>query len=313
MAQLTVKKRRKYSKKSKKNLRKYTDIRDVEEFLEEQRFQERTGGLVSEKKDEQLFFVQSEATSAEDRKKPSRAELRKRPLRSLSHLYGDPVINGTNEPTNPVGSVANVREAKARRLLLGGTASDSSEDEAEFDAGSRFSVRRQRETRELVRAVHRRLKKSALKPVMQDIWAVEGNSELYTLDNVFALDLDVATLSAALSAKDVPDEHFLRVTRKLPVKKPVSVGGRPSGLDSVPLPPPGSSYNPAFDDHQELLRSAVDVEEARLAADMKINKRLEAMEPMTATQREKVWQDEMIEGLIEEKEEEEEEERRQGT
>jgi hypothetical protein len=35
---------------------------------------------------------------------------------------------------------------------------------------------------------------------------------------VFALDLDVAILSAALSAKDVPDEHFLRVTRKLPVK-----------------------------------------------------------------------------------------------
>lgn len=38
-----LKKRRKYSKKSKKNLRKYTDIHDVEEFLEEQRFQERTG------------------------------------------------------------------------------------------------------------------------------------------------------------------------------------------------------------------------------------------------------------------------------
>ena len=39
----TAKKRRKYSKNSKKNLRKYTDVRDVEEFLEEQRFQERTG------------------------------------------------------------------------------------------------------------------------------------------------------------------------------------------------------------------------------------------------------------------------------
>lgn len=36
-------KRRRYSKKSKANLRKYTDIRDVEEFLEERRFQERTG------------------------------------------------------------------------------------------------------------------------------------------------------------------------------------------------------------------------------------------------------------------------------
>lgn len=41
--QQAPKKRRKYSKKSKKNLRKYTDVRDVEEFLEEQRFQERTG------------------------------------------------------------------------------------------------------------------------------------------------------------------------------------------------------------------------------------------------------------------------------
>ena len=145
-------------------------------------------GLVSEKKDEQLFFVQSEATSAEDKKKLSRAERRKRPLRSLSHLYGDPVVSGTNEPTNPVGSVANEREAKARRLLLGGAASDSSEDEAEFDVGSRFSVRRRRETRELVRAVHRRLKKSALKPVMQDIWADEGNSELYTLNRLGCCD-----------------------------------------------------------------------------------------------------------------------------
>ena len=102
------------------------------------------------------------------------------------------------------------------------------------------------------------------------------------------------------------------------------MGGRPSALASIVLPPPGSSYNPAFDDHQvwahplfkitrtkslciqlcrfciavclcitlcvqELLRSAVDVEETRLAADQKINKRLEPMEPMTASEREVWW------------------------
>ena len=36
-------KRRRYSKKSKANLRKFTDVKDVEEFLEERRIEERTG------------------------------------------------------------------------------------------------------------------------------------------------------------------------------------------------------------------------------------------------------------------------------
>ena len=37
------KRKRRYSKKSKKNLRKFTDVADVEEFLEEKRREERTG------------------------------------------------------------------------------------------------------------------------------------------------------------------------------------------------------------------------------------------------------------------------------
>lgn len=142
-------------------------------------------GLVSEKKDDQLFFVQSEATSADDEKKLSRAERRKRPLRSLSHLYRDPVISGNKPPTTAerfsLGTDEREKEAKARRLLLGGTASDSSDDEEEFDVGSRFSVRRRQETKELARAVHRRLKKSTLKPVMRDVWADEGSGEFTIL------------------------------------------------------------------------------------------------------------------------------------
>ncbi len=47
MAAAGVGKRRR-SKKSKKSWRKFTDIRDVEEFLEEQRKDERTGYLNTE-------------------------------------------------------------------------------------------------------------------------------------------------------------------------------------------------------------------------------------------------------------------------
>lgn len=38
-----VVKKKKYSKKSKKNWRKHTDIKDVEEFLDDVRQEERTG------------------------------------------------------------------------------------------------------------------------------------------------------------------------------------------------------------------------------------------------------------------------------
>ena len=40
---LSLRKKRRYSKKKKRNLRKFTDVRDVEEFLEEQRKEESTG------------------------------------------------------------------------------------------------------------------------------------------------------------------------------------------------------------------------------------------------------------------------------
>ena len=43
----------------KKSWKKHSDIQDVEDYLEDKRLQERTGGLVAEKKDDQLFFLDS--------------------------------------------------------------------------------------------------------------------------------------------------------------------------------------------------------------------------------------------------------------
>ena len=49
--------KKKLVKHLKKSWKKHSDIQDVEEYLEEKRQEERTGGLVAEKKDDQLFFV----------------------------------------------------------------------------------------------------------------------------------------------------------------------------------------------------------------------------------------------------------------
>jgi len=51
-----VQKRRKYSKKRKANLRKYTNIKDVEEYIEDVARQEKTGLVI-------LYRVQSEVQS----------------------------------------------------------------------------------------------------------------------------------------------------------------------------------------------------------------------------------------------------------
>lgn len=51
------KRNKKASKKSKKSWRKNTDITEVEDFLEDQRLEERLGGPFSDKKDGELFLV----------------------------------------------------------------------------------------------------------------------------------------------------------------------------------------------------------------------------------------------------------------
>ena len=45
------------SKKNKKSWRKNTSIEDIEEFLDDQRLEERLGGAFDQRKDEDLFTV----------------------------------------------------------------------------------------------------------------------------------------------------------------------------------------------------------------------------------------------------------------
>uniref|UniRef100_A0A7N6A0X5 Ribosome biogenesis protein NOP53 n=1 Tax=Anabas testudineus TaxID=64144 RepID=A0A7N6A0X5_ANATE len=65
--------RKRVNKNKKKNWHKHSDINDVEEFLEDVRLQERTtGGLLSEKPDDNLFFLDLGQPKKKRRKKVSR-------------------------------------------------------------------------------------------------------------------------------------------------------------------------------------------------------------------------------------------------
>ena len=49
------------SKKNKKSWRKNTSIEDIEEFLDDQRLEERLGGSFDKRKDEDLFMLDSKS------------------------------------------------------------------------------------------------------------------------------------------------------------------------------------------------------------------------------------------------------------
>ncbi|KAL2095515.1 hypothetical protein ACEWY4_007663 [Coilia grayii] len=59
--------RKRVNKNKKKNWNKYSDIQDVEEFLDDVRLQERTtGGLIADKPDDILFFLDIGATKRKE-------------------------------------------------------------------------------------------------------------------------------------------------------------------------------------------------------------------------------------------------------
>ena len=128
---------------------------------------------MSEKKDEQLFFVQSKAEDDEIRTPKSLR--RKRPLRSHANLHRDPIVS--HKQTTSIGSEESVqdkRTAEKLHSLLGGV-SDSSDDEQDYDISSRFAGKRRRQELKLAKAVCERLKKSRIKPVTKDLWADSGD------------------------------------------------------------------------------------------------------------------------------------------
>ena len=74
------------SKKNKKSWRKNVDMAEVNEFLEEKRFEERTGGSLEDKPDDALFTLDTNVEESKTRKK--RRETK--PLKCFALLNGLP-------------------------------------------------------------------------------------------------------------------------------------------------------------------------------------------------------------------------------
>jgi len=207
------------SKKSKKGWRKRTDIQDIEDHLVEKRTEERHGGVVSEKSDRGLFFV-----------------------------------DGATEE-----SASNT--SKKKKLII---PSDDEDEEV-------YVSKRDRHMRKLQQEHDTEMKNSATVATVVNIWGQE-----------------------AMTVKDGYLESTVKPAKKMPSSMKKKVVTEAVAVD---VDPAGASYNPAYDDHQELLKVAHERELRKLNNARKLNKKVKMVSVGRLKKLSKIWLREMSAGL----------------
>uniref|UniRef100_H2LXK5 Ribosome biogenesis protein NOP53 n=1 Tax=Oryzias latipes TaxID=8090 RepID=H2LXK5_ORYLA len=235
-SELVSSRRKRVNKNKKKNWNRHSDIHDVEDFLEDIRHQERTtGGLLSEKPDDSLFFLDVEAEPVKAEKGKRRVQ---RPLRIDLILQHDSMVPA---PKN-VTAYQQPNAKKLRRIA----------QKAEQLAAKGVLPRRQR------RLLSRR-------PAEKTVKKAEANNNP---------DRDFYAMWGEEKVTDSADPWYLQQTGKKLVQRPEKLNQKPSVLPAVEVIAPGGSYNPDFLSHQALLQEAHDVEVQKQKQEDKLQRQL---------------------------------------
>ncbi|XP_050986046.1 ribosome biogenesis protein NOP53 isoform X2 [Labeo rohita] len=271
-----VKRRKRVNKNKKKSWNKFSDIQDVEEFLEDVRLQERTtGGLIAEKTDDSLFFVDTGDKDEKDKDAQPETTVKKgkhsKPLRIDLILQPDSHIPA---PKN-VLAFQQPNAKKQRRTS----------DRAAKLASMGILPRREK-LLQLRRA-------AAASGVSAKKRAVANNNPDRTFYDLWTAE-----------TPETADPYYLEQTKKKLVKRPDRLNEKPSVLPAIEVIAPGGSYNPDFFSHQDLLRKAHEVEVKKIKAEEKLARQLAVNEDVAT---EETTFKEQVEGLIEEEEIEPEE------
>ncbi|CAH2054962.1 unnamed protein product, partial [Iphiclides podalirius] len=275
-----IKKKKHVSKKNKKAWRKYCDIKDVEDFLEDQRLDERLGKFET-KADSELFVVD---TGGDEKPevvdvKPLSLKQRKRALLSQTPKCFE-VLLPTSKVQDP--------NAKRNRVNPVGT---------KPTALSKLSQKRR-----INKGVH--VKKVELVRKNRKI-ALDKKRKMKEIQNTFEKNLWGGDL---LEAKGVPStlcDEFVssdaQLHNVLPDKRlrpkpppPKTVATRAA----IEMPHPGVSYNPSYQEHQDLLQEVVQHEQKMIKKEQHLNRVTTRMfSKVSAQEKENQWREEMSAGL----------------
>ncbi|CAN9511111.1 unnamed protein product [Ophioblennius macclurei] len=267
--------RKRVNKNKKKSWNKHSDINDVEDFLEDVRHQERTtGGLLSEKTDDSLFFLDIGKPKTDEEKAEPDVDGKKRKGKTSRPLRIDLILQNSSLVLPPKDVLAH-QQPNAKKLRRVAQKAEQLAAKGVVPRKQRLLLKRQ--------PVNRTAKKAVTEANnnpdrdFYDMWGQE--------------------------TKDLADPWYLQQTGKKRVKRPESLKEKPSVLPAVEVIAPGGSYNPDFFSHQALLQEAHDVEVKKKKQEDKIERQLAFDKKDTATEETKLR--EQVEGLVEEEEEEE--------
>jgi len=265
----------KASKKNKKSWRKNVDMTAVNQFLEEERFEERVGGSFAARPDDQLFTIEKTAKTVPEKR--NRKEPRK--LRCFSNLEGlpgapdpKPIRNFTLTPENRENPI--VKDMKSRKISAGKIQKkfvDSKADRNKF---------KQMKEENKAEAMTRRRTNFDF-----DLWGDSDDPKLPSSDWV---KTEAITHAAIGTGKFVP---------KVAKNRKITTGTK---LAAVEVPDAGASYNPNVEDHQSLLWKAAMVEIEKEKAVQKLERQTTQMFPSrNEAPTEKTFIQEMSEGIVE--------------
>uniref|UniRef100_L7LZR8 Ribosome biogenesis protein NOP53 n=2 Tax=Rhipicephalus pulchellus TaxID=72859 RepID=L7LZR8_RHIPC len=213
--------------------KKHCDVNDVEEFLEEQRFDERIGGSISSKPDDQLFFVDKLPATAKSSAAASAASKKLRRNRKLKCFKNLESSSKVKAPVKP----RRVRDPDARKPA-----------EVREAQRQRLAKRLEQGAVDRLRSVARKAK------VVTSRFDLTGLSDLWG-DNDSGEPSSTPTATATGNYRVPSHRHQ-----------------KPSLLPAVEPPHPGTSYNPSHADHQDLLRRAVEVEQRKLNEERRLER-----------------------------------------
>ncbi|KAF4103843.1 ribosome biogenesis protein NOP53 [Onychostoma macrolepis] len=267
-----IKRRKRVNKNKKKSWNKFSDIQDVEEFLDDVRLQERaTGGLISEKTDESLFFVDTGITVEKDTK-DTQAETTVKKGKHSKPLRIDLILQPDSRIPAPKNVLAFQQpNAKKQRRI--------SERAAKLAATGVLP------RREKLLQLRRAAAASGVSVKEHPVANNNPERAFYDLWNA--------------GTPETADPYYLEQTKKKLVKRPERLNEKPSVLPAIEVIAPGGSYNPDFFSHQDLLREAHEVEVKKQKAEEKLARQLAVNEDKAT---EESTFKEQVEGLIDEEE-----------
>ncbi|XP_063832225.1 ribosome biogenesis protein NOP53 [Ostrinia nubilalis] len=285
-----VKKKKHVSKKNKKAWRKHCDINDVEEFLEDQRLEERLGKFDT-KPDSELFVVDTqgdEHTKAKEKTADETAKVVAKPRsakeRKRLQLSQTPKCFEVLLPTSKV------QDPNAKRNHVNPVGSKPT-------ALSKINEKKRVETGKFQKKVEVARKNRKI--------ALDKKRKTKAIRNTFDLDLwgqdlpEAKGIPETLCEEFVPTEaqlHNVPTQRRLRPKPPLpkTVVTR----SAVDTPHPGISYNPSFKEHQELLQEVVQHEQKMMKREAHLLRVTNGMfRKVTQEQKENQWREEMSVGL----------------